>query len=133
LQDKTPREVLQVLEVWFMRKDEVRTEEDVVQFLSDKSEFERAVYVATFRIPRGKVCTYRRIAEMVGKPKAYRAVANTLHKNPLYPIVPCHRVVRSDGAFGGEKRGAERRRKRVEEEGVPIIDGKVRMTEKVLF
>jgi methylated-DNA-[protein]-cysteine S-methyltransferase len=116
-----------------MRKDEVKTEEDVLRFLSDKSEFERAVYVATFRIPRGKVCTYKRIAEMIGRPRTYRAVANTLHKNPLHPIVPCHRVVRSDGAFGGEKLGAEQRRKQVEEEGVPMVDGKVRMTGEVLL
>jgi methylated-DNA-[protein]-cysteine S-methyltransferase len=116
-----------------MRKDEVRTEEDVLCFLSDRSEFERAVYVATFRIPRGKVCTYKRIAEMIGRPKAYRAVANTLHKNPLHPIVPCHRVVRSDGAFGGEKRGAEERRRQVEEEGVPIVGGKVRLSDEVLL
>jgi O-6-methylguanine DNA methyltransferase len=116
-----------------MRKDEVRTEEDVLRFLSEKSDFERAVYVITFRIPKGKVCTYKQIAEMIGRPKAYRAVANALHKNPLHLIVPCHRVVRSDGAFGGEKRGAERRRKLVEEEGVPIVDGKVRMSDKVLL
>jgi methylated-DNA-[protein]-cysteine S-methyltransferase len=124
---------LQVLEEWLTRKNEVRTEEDVLRFLSDKSEFERAVYVTTFRIPRGKVCTYKRIAEMIGRPKAYRAVANTLHKNPLHPVVPCHRVVRSDGAFGGEKRAAERRRKLVEEEGVPIVDGKVRISSEVLL
>ena len=116
-----------------MRKAEVRTEEDVLRFLSGWSEFERAVYVATFRIPRGKICTYKRIAEMIGRPRAYRAVANTLHKNPLHPLVPCHRVVRSDGAFGGEKRGAGQRRKEVEEEGVPIVNGKVRMSREVLF
>jgi methylated-DNA-[protein]-cysteine S-methyltransferase len=124
---------LEALEGRLTRKDEVRTEEDVLRFLSYKSEFERAVYVTTFRIPRGKVCTYKKIAELIGRPKAYRAVANTLHKNPLHPVVPCHRVVRSDGAFGGEKRGAERRRKLVEEEGVPIVDGKVRMSDEVLF
>jgi methylated-DNA-[protein]-cysteine S-methyltransferase len=116
-----------------MRKDEVRTEEDVLRYLSDRSEFEKAVYIATFRIPRGKVCTYKRIAEMIGRPKAYRAVANTLHKNPLHPVVPCHRVVRSDGAFGGERRGAEQRRKQVKEEGVPIVDGKVKMSCEVLL
>lgn len=116
-----------------MRKDEVKTEEDVVRFLSDRSEFERAVYVATFKIPKGKVCTYRRIAEMIGRPRAYRAVANTLHKNPLHPIVPCHRVVRSDGGFGGEKRGAEGRKKLVQKEGVPIVGGRVKMSSEVLF
>jgi methylated-DNA-[protein]-cysteine S-methyltransferase len=116
-----------------MKKDEVKTEEDVRRFLSDKTEFEKKVLVTTFNIPRGKVSTYKRIAEKVGKPHAYRAVANALHKNPLHPIVPCHRVVRSDGRFGGEKNAAESRRKLVEKEGVPIEKGKVKLSKAILF
>jgi methylated-DNA-[protein]-cysteine S-methyltransferase len=116
-----------------MRKEEVKTEEDVIRFLSNKTEFERKVLVATFRIPRGKVSTYKRIAGKIGKPRAYRAAANALHKNPLDPIVPCHRVVRSDGKFGGEKKAAESRRKLVEKEGVPVENGRVRISEKVLY
>jgi methylated-DNA-[protein]-cysteine S-methyltransferase len=116
-----------------MDKDAVRTEDDVMRFLSDKTEFEKKVLVTTFKIPRGKVSTYRRIAEKVGKPHAYRAVANALHKNPLHPIVPCHRVVRSDGRFGGEKNAAESRRKLVEKEGVPIENGKVKLSKTILF
>jgi len=116
-----------------MRKEEVKTEEDVVRFLSDKTEFERKVLVATFKIPHGKVSTYKRIAEKIGKPKAYRAVANALHKNPLHPVVPCHRVVRSDGKFGGERKAAESRRKQVEKEGVPIRNDVVKIRENVLY
>lgn len=116
-----------------MKKTEVKTEEDVILFLSDKTDFERSVLVATFRIPRGKVSTYKRIAEKVGKPKSCRAVANALHKNPLHPIVPCHRVVKSDGGFGGDKNRAAGRRKLVEEEGVPIENGKVRMNPQILY
>lgn len=116
-----------------MKKGDVKTEEDVIRFLSDKTEFERKVLVATFKIPRGKVSTYKRIAAKIGKPRAYRATANALHKNPLHPIVPCHRVVRSDGKFGGEKKAAASRRKLVEKEGVPIVNDKVRMSEKVLY
>ena len=116
-----------------MRKEDVKTEEDVIRFLSNKTEFERKVLVATYRIPRGKVSTYKRIAEKIGKPKAYRAVANALHKNPLYPIVPCHRVVRSDGKFGGEKNAAASRRKDVEKEGLPIQNGTVKIRESNLY
>jgi methylated-DNA-[protein]-cysteine S-methyltransferase len=116
-----------------MNKDEVKTEEDVRRFLSDKTEFEKKVLVTAFKIPHGKVSTYKRIAEKVGKPHAYRAVANALHKNPLHPIVPCHRVVRSDGRFGGEKNAAESRRKLVEKEGVPIEKDKVKLNEAILF
>lgn len=116
-----------------MRKSDVKTEEDVRRFLSNKTEFEQEVLVATFRIPLGKVSTYKRIAEKVGRPHAYRAAANALHKNPLCPIVPCHRVVKSDGGFGGKKSNAESRRKRVKEEGVPIKDGKVKMSKEILY
>lgn len=116
-----------------MNKDAVKTEEDVRRFLSDKTEFEKKVLVTTFKIPHGKVSTYKRIAEKVGRPRAYRAVANALHKNPLQPIVPCHRVVRSDGRFGGEKNAANSRRKLVEKEGVPIENGIVKISGEILF
>lgn len=116
-----------------MRKSEVRTERDVKEYLREWSEFERSVYLATFRIPEGKVSTYSRIARVIGKPKAQRAVANALHKNPLYPIVPCHRVVKSDGGFGGESKAAAARRRHVEREGVPTRDAKVVLSEEVLF
>lgn len=116
-----------------MRKEEVKTEKDVVRFLSDKTEFERKVLVATFRIPTGKVSTYKRIAEKIGNPRAYRAVASVLHRNPLAPTVPCHRVVRSDGKFGGESKAAESRRKLVEKEGVPLENDAVKISEKILY
>ncbi|MGQ9588610.1 MAG: MGMT family protein [Thermoplasmata archaeon] len=116
-----------------MRKEDIRTERDIISYLKDRSEFERAVYVSTFRIPRGKVSTYGRIASMSGRPGACRAVANALHNNPLYPIVPCWRVVRSDGSFGGKKKVAASRRKHVENEGVPTKGGRVIMTKDIVF
>ena len=116
-----------------MNKAEVKTEEDVRRFLSNKTKFEKEVLITTFKIPRGKVSTYKRIAEKIGKPHAYRAVANALHKNPLHPVVPCHRVVRSDGKFGGEKKAAASRRVLVEKEGVQIENGRVKLNETILF
>ncbi len=116
-----------------MRKEDVKTEKDVVEFLRDWSEFDRKVYVACYRIPYGKVCTYQRMAEKIGKPKAMRAVANALHNNPLYPIVPCWRVVKADGSFGGEPKAASGRRERVQSEGVPMADGKVVMKGDIIF
>jgi len=116
-----------------MKKDVIKTEEDVVHFLKDKTRFEREVLVTTFKIPKGKVSTYKRIAEKVGRPRAYRAVGNALHKNPLAPVVPCHRVVKSDGTFGGEKKGAESRRNVLEKEGVPIENDKVKINDEILF
>jgi methylated-DNA-[protein]-cysteine S-methyltransferase len=115
-----------------MKKEEIKREEDIINFLSNKTEFERAVLVATFKIPKGKVSTYKRIAQKIGRPRAYRAVGNALHKNPLAPVVPCHRVVRSDGEFGGEKEGAESRRNLLEKEGIPIENGRVKISEGIL-
>ena len=111
----------------------IKTEKDVIDALKDKTQFQRDVYVATFKIPKGKISTYKRIAKKVGKPKAYRAVANALHKNPLSPVVPCHRVVSFDGSFGGDKKGAEWRRNMVKKEGIPIEKGKVKMSSEILY
>ena len=116
-----------------MRKKDVKTEADIVRYLSDWSDFEKAVYVATFRIPRGKVSTYQAVAKSIGNPRACRAVANALHNNPLFPTVPCWRVVKSDGGFGGERTAAAARRKRVEDEGVPTKDGKVVLRDELIF
>ena len=111
----------------------IKTEKDVIEALKYQTQFERDVLVATFRIPKGKLSTYKRVAEKIGKPKSYRAVANALHKNPLWPVVPCHRVVCSDGSFGGPEKGAEGRRKTVAEEGVPIKNGKVKLSNNILY
>ena len=116
-----------------MSIESIKTEKDVIILLKDRTEFERDVYIVTFRIPKGKVSTYKRVAEKIGKPKAYRAVANALHKNPLSPIVPCHRVVGYDGSFNGEKEGATWRREMVEKEGIPIENDKVKINKEILY
>ena len=53
------------------------------------------------KIPKGRVKTYKQVANAINKPKAARAVANACAKNPYSPKVPCHRVIRSDGTLGG--------------------------------
>ncbi len=108
-----------------MRKEDVRTEKDILEYLDGWSDFDKAVYLATFRIPKGKVSTYGRVAKAIGNPKASRAVANALHNNPLWPVVPCHRVVCSDGRFGGPRDQANGRMRHVVEEGTPVVDGRV--------
>ena len=69
--------------------------------LSHCSDFERAVLAATETIPYGEVRSYKWIAERIGRPRATRAVGNALHKNPVPIVIPCHRVVKSDGSMGG--------------------------------
>jgi methylated-DNA-[protein]-cysteine S-methyltransferase len=53
------------------------------------------------KIPKGRVKTYSQVAKAIGKPKAVRAVANAIGRNPYSPSIPCHRVIRSDGSLGG--------------------------------
>ena len=69
------------------------------------TSFQKAVWQATSRIPYGEVRTYSWVAEEIQKPKAVRAVGNALGANPLPIIVPCHRVLRSDGGLGGYSGG----------------------------
>lgn len=84
--------------------------------------FQQQVWQALTHIPQGKVVTYQTIAKMIGKPKAVRAVANAVGKNPFAPEVPCHRVVRSDGTLGGYSAagGCARKRHLLTQEGVDI-------------
>lgn len=63
--------------------------------------FQHDVWRALIKIPRGETRTYTQVAQMCGHPNAVRAVANAIGKNPIPPIIPCHRVVRRDGGLGG--------------------------------
>lgn len=64
------------------------------------TEFERAVLLKALEIPRGELRTYGWIAAQIGHPGAVRAVGTALRKNPVPLLIPCHRVVRSDGSVG---------------------------------
>ena len=81
------------------------------------SKFQQKVLRAVSAIPRGKVSTYQRIAKQIGQPKAARAVARALANNPFPLIIPCHRVICSDGALGGYQGGLKMKRALLEKEG----------------
>ena len=87
----------------------------------------KRIYEAVKRIPKGKVATYGKVAEMAGNKKMSRAVGNALHKNPDPEKIPCFRVVNSKGelapefAFGG----MGEQRKLLEAEGIEVKDNKV--------
>ena len=66
------------------------------------------IYSIVKKIPKGSTLTYKEVAKLSGRPKAFRAVGNILNKN-YNPEIPCHRVVRSDGKTGGYNRGAEKK------------------------
>lgn len=63
--------------------------------------FQRKVYEAILKIPKGQVQTYAWVAKRIGTPKAARAVGQALKRNRWAPRIPCHRVVASDGSLGG--------------------------------
>ena len=65
------------------------------------TRFQIKVWNYLKKIPKGKVKTYLEVAKAIGKPRAFRAVANAVGKNPYPPLIPCHRVIRSDGNLGG--------------------------------
>ena len=90
--------------------------------LSMVGPFERLVLERLRRIPKGHVRTYGDIAREIGYPGAARAVGNACAKNPVPLLVPCHRVVRSDGGVGGYslRGGAALKRRLLEQEGVDI-------------
>ena len=63
--------------------------------------FQRKVYEALLKVPKGQVRTYAQIARSVGKPQAARAVGQALRRNRWTLEIPCHRVIASDGKLGG--------------------------------
>ncbi|MCX8139990.1 MAG: methylated-DNA--[protein]-cysteine S-methyltransferase [Gemmataceae bacterium] len=74
------------------------------------SDFQKEVWRALQTIPRGSVRTYGQVAREIGQPSAVRAVAQACAANPLALVIPCHRVVRSDGSLGGYRWGQRRKR-----------------------
>lgn len=85
------------------------------------SPFQEAVLRKTAEIPPGEVRPYRWVAAGIGRPGAERAVGNALAANPVPLVVPCHRVVRSDGRLGRYSLGTDRNKRRLlEAEGLDV-------------
>lgn len=74
---------------------------------STGSEFDQAVWQELLKIEYGKTVSYSEIARKIGKPSAARAAGNAVGRNPIPIIIPCHRVVSSDGSIGGFSLGVE--------------------------
>jgi len=101
--------------------------------------FNEKIYNLLKKVPKGKITTYKVLAEALGT-KAYRAVGQAMRCNPYAPIVPCHRVVKSDGSIGGfsgsiNPNSKEVRRKisMLRKEGIKIKNNKIVDFENVLF
>lgn len=74
------------------------------------TDFQKKVWDALLKIPHGKTCSYMELSKTLGDPKAIRAVAAANGKNPLWIIVPCHRVIGSDGSLTGYAGGLHRKK-----------------------
>lgn len=83
----------------YLRGD--RTLLDLPVDLRAITPFQRSVLLAARGVPRGQVATYAEIARRIGKPRAFRAVGQALRHNPIPIVLPCHRVISSDGTLGG--------------------------------
>ena len=84
------------------------------------TQFQLKVWNYLKTIPKGQVRTYLDVAKAINKPKAARAVANAVGKNPNAPKIPCHRVIRSDGSLGGYSGpgGIKTKKKLLKKEGI---------------
>jgi len=88
----------------FLNGRKIRFSLDIV-LLDLCPDFQKKVLLQTAAITSGKTCTYQVIANRLGKPRAWRAVGSALAGNPFPIVIPCHRIVRSDGTFGNYQGG----------------------------
>ncbi len=90
-----------------------------------KTSFERDVIIEVAKIPYGKVKTYKEIAKNLNS-QAYRAVGTAMGKNPFPIIIPCHRVIRSDGKIGGFRGGTPMKVEILNNEGIKIENNRIK-------
>ena len=90
----------------------------------DDNDFNQRCYALLKQIPEGKVTTYKEMANALNS-KAWRAVGSAMAKNKNLFVIPCHRVVRSDGAVGQYALGGDKKTELLQSEGIDITNGKV--------
>lgn len=107
-QGHAPRGFIKELTDYFGGKDTGFSQ--TVQFLTG-TEFEKKVWNCLKEIPFGETRTYRWVAEKAGNPAATRAAGKALSKNPVPIVLPCHRVIETDGSIGGYSSGINIKRR----------------------
>ena len=100
--------------------------------MTEEKSFAERCYELLKLIPEGKVTTYREMAKALNT-RAWRAVGTAMAKNTNLIVVPCHRVVRSDGDVGEYALGTEKKSELLSKEGVEVSHGKVRNLDKYFF
>jgi methylated-DNA-[protein]-cysteine S-methyltransferase len=104
--NKESRKVINILDEYFKKK---RTSFNI-ELVLNGTNFQKKVWSELIKIPYGKIVSYKDIALKLGDVKLSRAVANAISKNNIAIIIPCHRVIRSDGFLGGYKWGLDRKK-----------------------
>ena len=94
---------------------------------------DKKIYKKLLEVPEGKITTYGELAKAVGFTNGQRAVGKIMNKNPYPVIIPCHRVVNSDGKIGGYAYGEEIKINMLENEGIKIKNGKILNWENKIY
>ena len=89
-------------------------------YAASLTPFQKHVYAAARRIPKGQTRSYGWVARAIGRPRAARAVGQALGKNTRTDLVPCHRVVAGNGSLGGYAWGLAAKRRRLRAEGARL-------------
>ena len=92
---------------------------------------EHRVYGKLLKVPKGKVTTYSELAKAVGLKNGQRAIGRIMNKNPFPVIVPCHRVILSNGKIGGYAWGENVKTNMLSKEGIKIKNGKILDSDKI--
>lgn len=96
-------------------------------------KLEEKVYKKLLEVPKGKVTTYRDLAKAIGLKNGQRVIGKIMNKNPYPVIIPCHRVIKSDGRIGGYAWGEKIKTKMLSNEGIKIKKGKILDPEKTVY
>lgn len=118
--DAAPAGFIRELTSYFERSTAGFTSQKI-KFLTG-TDFERQVWAVLNEIPFGETRTYKWVAEKIGNPSAARAVGRALSKNPIPVVVPCHRVIESDGSIGGYSSGINIKRRLLDMEYYAKMD-----------
>ena len=94
---------------------------------------DKKIYKKLLEVPKGKITTYGELAKAVGLKNGQRAVGKIMNKNPYPVIIPCHRVVKSDGKIGGYAYGEEIKSDMLTWEGFVIKNGKILDLENKIY
>jgi len=94
---------------------------------------DKKIYKKLLEVPEGKITTYGELAKAVGLTNGQRTVGKIMNKNPYPAIIPCHRVVKSDGKIGGYAYGVEIKTNMLKNEGIKIQNGKILDWENTVY